>query len=158
MKTMKCTLFLVILLNIFFCNENPFYGQKDGGECYYSRFDITCSFVSIVQADSTQYPSSQAQDWALPCFECKYVIIDSTSLKNKISDTIYKTCADTFILYVSSQAYPGQLYLEKYDINTDSLYDAELMTITEGSCNPMMFSFEAIDIKDSFEEKGNLTQ
>lgn len=144
---------IIVMLFLSGCiTKSPDYTA--GGQCSYEKFRGIGRIISIHQ---TELSKQQAGSSGYEGFEVKFRFtpVEPSNIENvKWVKNIQEDILDReYTLLLTNSWYPGQKYLEKYGIVENATFDGELRLITQGTCSPIEFSFDAIDTTDYFETK-----
>jgi hypothetical protein len=120
-----------------------------GGSCSYRKITGECRIVSI---SKTAESIAQASMGGGPGYEgnvIKFAFYSSTG-----EEACSSLPAETeYTLRLTNAWYPGDRFLEKYDIAEGKVFSCEKHEIIKGTCTPVVFKFPDIDTSDYFETK-----
>lgn len=130
--------------------ESP--GYVITGPCSYEKFRGECKITSICRTEQSKL---QAANLGYEGFEVKFRFISDKPLNIEnvkwIQNVQENILNQEYRLLMGFSWYPGQRYLEKYNITENASFGCELLLITNGSCSPTGFNFDAINLTDYFE-------
>jgi len=116
-------------------NQSP--PEIVGGACSYYVVDGSCKIVSITKTPESKQQKSET---GYEGFDVKF------TFASEPSGTLYT-------LRLTNSWYPGPLYLAKYNIKENNIFDCQQLLISKGTCSPVVFEFSKIDLSDYFETK-----
>ena len=127
------------------------------GPCSYEKFRGTGRIISIQQTELSKQQAAISGSSGYEGFEVKFRFtpVEPQNIKNVkwVQNTQEDILNKEYLLLLTNSWYPGQKYLEKYNIKENATFNGELLLITNGSCSPIGFSFDAINTTDYFETK-----
>lgn len=141
----------------FFCLA--FFGQKAvdlaglpqssyvGGPCQYAQEEGFCLITSVTK---TEQSLAQAEIKGGPGYQGSLVSFNFyLDLKGELNAQDFGQGPHSLLL--GNSWYPGDKFLEKYAIYPGAVFACQKLTITKGTCTPLIFEFPAINIYDYFE-------
>ncbi len=134
-------------------NTAPVYQSREvvGGDCAYFYIDGNCTITSIIQ---TSESISQKSSAGYEGFDVEFTFSPaSSSAIPKNLNGILISQKPLHSLQLVNSWYPGALYLKKYNIKNNSIFNCQELVITKGTCTPIIFEFSKIDLTDYFETK-----
>ena len=122
-----------------------------GGACSYYVIDGSCKIVSIVKtAESIQQKSATGYEG----FDVKFTFTAKSSMAiPEDTEKILISQKSPYPLQLTNSWYPGPLFLAKYNIKENNIFDCQALIIAEGTCSPVIFKFSKINLSDYFETK-----
>ncbi len=154
----SCILILLAVLNITLFSgcvivkpaskaaKNNNTNAMIGGPCTYASYEGNCKITSIQKTPASTQQADIKGGPNYEGYEIKFKFIPS----QKIPHADYITQRE-FLLTLQNSWYPGERFLEKYNINVGSVFECQAKIITKGTCTPVMFSFKSINTTDYFE-------
>ena len=122
-----------------------------GGACSYYSINGICKIVSI---SKTSESIQQKFTTGYEGFDIRFSFIpDSSIIIPESAIKILASQKSPYPLRLTNSWYPGALYLSKYNINENSMFECQELVISKGVCSPLSFKFTKIDQSDYFETK-----
>jgi hypothetical protein len=123
----------------------PAFSQSTrvGGPCAYSDYPGTATIVSVEPV-----PHS-ASDWAGLPYQ-PYRVRFTFAPAKPVPHRLYVQ-GKHHELTLSGGTPPGPKFLKKFNITPGASFTAELRLIESGTCSPVVFTFQGIDVLDHFE-------
>jgi hypothetical protein len=126
--------------------------MKVGGECTYDHFAGTAKICSINQTNETlaQKNATDGPGYAgfLVKYEFKLNGQPPIGMPAYASDFL-NGCEN--ILLLGNSWYPGEKYLQKYNITEGATFRGNMSIIRSGTCTPVLIRLDGIDIYDYSE-------
>lgn len=114
-----------------------------GGLCEYKRHKGNAVIVSISPKAS---PNCCAGSFYTN-YEVKFRFIPD----EEITESYGNVQAREHVLMLTNSWYPGPKFLQKYKIEIGKSFVCHLKTIIKGTCTPIIFDFQTIDLNNYFE-------
>lgn len=150
--------FYLLLTATMVCNCNGMGAEmnkrpttlNDGSRCVYSSFEGSADIITIKQT-----PASQAQAKVLggPRYEGYEVWFRFRPKMDYSVDRLRSTINREHLLTLNNGWYVGPRYLEKYGIKEGNSLLGTLKLIEQGTCKPVVFEFDTVDLNDYFETR-----
>jgi hypothetical protein len=135
-----------------------------GGPCEYEHFPARCRIVSLKKTDDSIKQKDVLGSPGYEGYEVKFEFIlpqayarDANAgityeeyMENRASEAGY-SLRELHTLRLTNSWYPGPEFIKKYKISKGAEFSCTLNLIKSGTCTPMIFSFDAIDLDDYFE-------
>lgn len=131
MKTLVLTLFIIAGMTLPLMATEQF--KK--GQCIYERFPTKVQITSVKQLDSTSSPK----------FEVRFKVLNTQGLPAKAENIVY---GRDFHLLLMNKTFPDPLFLKKYDITTEKIFECDLNVLIKGNCKRSFFEFPDIKLDD----------
>lgn len=123
-----------------------------GGPCQYQTFKGKCRITAIDKTDSSRKQANIARGPGYGGYEIRFRFIPVQPLEG---DNIQWVKADIankrYLLLLANSWYPGQAYIQKYGLRAEMSFGCDLKILTKGTCTPMGFIFNDINVTDYFE-------
>ena len=123
-------------------NNNQPISQIVGGACSYYVIDGSCKIVSVAQT-----PESKQQESSIGYggFDVEFVFTTKSSLAiPDVAKSILASSKSPHLLLLTNSWYLGPLYLAKYNIKENSIFDCHALVISKGTCSPVVFKFSNV--------------
>jgi len=130
---------------------NNTVGQIVGGACSYYSIPGKCKITSVAKTEESKQQSSSI-GYEGYSVKFSFTVNSSTEVPSSASKLLASVKFPRS-LQLANSWYFGPLYLEKYGIKTDSVFDCQALAIYKGTCTPVSFKFSGIDLADYFEVK-----
>lgn len=117
-----------------------------GGPCSYEDFEGECTFTSVEKTEESKLQS------VYEGFEVKFTFVPSKELEEYVFISREDVGRENNFRLVNSW-YPGSQYLEKYNIEEETVFSCTMSVMTDGTCSPVVFEFDEIDRIDYFESQ-----
>jgi hypothetical protein len=134
---------LQVVSLVMFQEALPAFAQRVGGPCEYDGFpgNITIIEVRPVPQPEVAHPPLPYQpNLVLFTFAPSVPVPNSLYEPGKIHE-----------LTLSGGTPPGPEFLKKYGIRPGVEFKSELRLIRTGTCTPVVFTFQGVDVVDFFE-------
>jgi len=120
-----------------------------GGACSYYVINGSCEIFSIAKtSESIQQKSSTGYEG----YDVEFVFTsESSSALPENINKILSAQKSPHPLQLTNSWYPGPLYLAKYNIKENNIFDCQALVIAKGTCSPVIFKFSKINLSDYFE-------
>lgn len=131
--------FIILLLSLSICLTTPALGkspQDDG--CNYEKFPIKVKITSVEQLSSSGSPK----------YEVRFEVLTTQELPPKVENRVY---GRDFQLLLKNKTFPGPLFLKKYQISPNKIFNCDFYVLTRGYCKRSFFDFPNIKLDDYFE-------
>lgn len=151
---MKKTMASVILLFLLFLCLSSAQGQIWlGGKCTYESYPGACEIVSVLKTEESAHQAEVGGGPGYEGYEVSFVFKpdEPMNLTENWDELVF---GRDHLLQLCNSWYPGPRFLEKYNITEDAVFDCTLKLITGGTCSPIVFEFDEIDVCDYFESAG----
>lgn len=122
-----------------------------GGACSYFAIDGSCKIVSVIK---TLESEQQKLTTGYEGFDVEFAFTPkSSTVITEDMQRILTSQRSPHSLRLTNFWYPGPLYLVKYNIKENNIFDCHALIISKGTCSPVIFEFSKIDLSDYFETK-----
>ncbi|WP_243366280.1 hypothetical protein [Fundidesulfovibrio soli] len=118
--------------------------QRVGGPCTYQEHPGTATIVSVTALPRTS-PEAYQPHRVLFTFQAEPMLADPLYAPGKVHE-----------MTLTGGAAPGRKFLEKYGIKQGRKIPAEIRLIRGGTCTPVLFRFQGIDLSDRVGMRGAL--
>ncbi|MCM8769725.1 MAG: hypothetical protein NC911_08700 [Candidatus Omnitrophica bacterium] len=141
----------IILANLFFAKRiNGQSNRLVGGPCEYNKIDGSCQIISITKTAESIHQATIGGGPGYEGYEIKFKFSPSSFAQDEGSlsrDALNKE----HTLTLANSWYPGEKFLEKYQIREGAFFDCKICIIAKGACTPVAFEFPDINTSDYFE-------
>lgn len=124
------------------------------GPCVYQTFKGKCRVTAIDKTDSSRKQGTIASGPGYEGYEIRFRFIPLEPLEG---DNIQWVKADIankrYLLLLGNSWYPGSGYIQKYGLGIERSFGCDMKILTKGTCTPMGFIFNDINVTDYFETK-----
>jgi len=128
-----------------------------GGPCEYEIYNGTATICSVTQTNESIGQAEVAGGPGYAGYEVRYEFTPSEELPVWVSDYLNQSGNCSLLLQLCNSWYPGQAFLEKYNITEGAVFQARLSAIRSGTCTPVVIELEDVDRCDYFESESSLT-
>ena len=136
MKQFNKIIFLLVLV-ITSCNKNI----KIGHECSYKKYEGKAIIISINNAPINE------NNCPIDPKKLMFVFVPNDS--NIKSHYIFKNWSDTAALTINGGINPSQYFIDSLQISIGKEYKCNRAEIFHGTCTPVLFQFEEINLNSS---------
>lgn len=136
------------------CNASPTTSTTQiivGGPCSYDKFAGSCVITSINQtADSLAQADYQG---GYAGYEVKFRFIPAESFNTSALGKVAEQSIlnNQWNLQLMNSWFPGPRFLAKYNITQNSAFSCKINLENQGSCTPIIFTFDTVNTTDYFE-------
>jgi len=131
MKILVATVFIItVMTSPLMASE-----QFKKGQCIYEKFPIKVQITSVKQLDSNGPPK----------FEVRFEVLTTQGLPARVENIVY---GRDFHLLLMNKTFPGMLFLKKYDITPEKIFDCDFNVLIQGNCRRSFFEFPNIKLDD----------
>ena len=130
MKALIAAFVIAVMTSPLMANEPP----KEG-HCIYEKFPIKILITSVKQFDSAGSPK----------FEVRFEVLTTHCLPTRVENIVY---GRDFHLLLKNKTFPGPLFLKKYDITPEKIFDCDFNVLIQGNCKRSFFEFPNIKLDD----------
>lgn len=132
---------------------NKNWGPPLGGPCSYDKYQGSCKIISIIKTDASRHQIEVGGGPGYEGFEIKFKYIpkDKLNMSESTKWAEDQILDKEHLLLLINSWYPGPKFLEKYKIKENTTFDCKAEVITEGTCSPVGFEFNDINVSDYFE-------
>ena len=120
---------------------------NDGGRCVYCSYEGSAEILRIKQTPASR---AQSEIHGGPRYEGYEVWFHFRPELDYSLDRIKTIIIRDHLLTLDNGWYVGSCYLEKYGIKAGKVFPCTLKVIEKGTCTPVVFEFESVDLKDYF--------
>jgi len=132
-------------------SSNQPASETIGGGCSYHTIAGSCKIASIVKTPESKQQESVT---GYEGFDVEFTFAPNSSIViPQDIKNILTPHESQYPLRLINSWYPGSLYLVKYNIKENNVFDCQALVITKGTCLPIVFKFSKINLSDYFETK-----
>jgi hypothetical protein len=127
-----------------------------GGPCSRDKYTGTCKIISVAKTEASKEQVNEVGGPGYEGYEVKYKFIPNETIDiagSSLEQAMRQMMNGGQLLQLYSSWYPGSKFIEKYGIKKDAIFECEMSVITQGTCSPVVFEFNKIDLGDYFETK-----
>lgn len=118
-----------------------------GETCAYKKIAGSCNITFLSKTTASISQASNIDGPGYEGYEIKYKFTPKNP--NMLEDKEILKKEHLFLL--ANSWYPGEKYLQKYNIKENAIFDCELAQISKGTCTPNILSISKINSTDYFE-------
>ena len=126
--------------------ENP--NRRDGEKCIYDVYPGKITITRIMKSTASIAQRDQKGGAGYEGYEIWFLFLPQKTLP---VDWVEPVTLGEHRLKLSNDWYPGPQFMEKYQIRTGSEHPCSLKLIRTGTCTPMVFDIENVNLSDHFE-------
>lgn len=128
--------FIILLITLSICLTTPVLGKSpENDTCNYEKYPVKIKITSVKQlasSDSTKY-------------EIRFEVLATEKLPPIAENRVY---GRDFQMLLKNKTFPGPLFLKKYDISPDKVFNCDFHVLTRGYCRRNFFEFPEIRLDD----------
>ena len=134
-----CIIQITIFALVFLSIPNAWSDEKmtTGGNCEYEKHKGVAQIISIT---SLKKSKRQSKD--------QYAVNFSFTPEMITKDVLQHTEGKRFVLLLKNSTYPGEKFLDRYNIKVGNTFESHMYLIVKGTCAPRYFEFPTIKLDD----------
>jgi hypothetical protein len=109
-----------------------------GGSCNYKSYPGRARITSIKEI-------AQPGGSSVKRYEIRFHFIPDGTIEESFVQLNNKD----FFLLLNNNSYPGESFIEKYEVQVSSVFECIMKVIVRGTCTPIMFEFPTMRLEDS---------
>jgi hypothetical protein len=120
---------------------------KIGGNCSYTNYNGVAEIINILKTEESAAQTKVNGGPGYEGYEIRFVY----HTNEKIDESwALEAIKKEHLFQLANSWYPGIKYIDKYKIKTGNKYNCKLKIIKTGSCTPVIFEIENLDMADYF--------
>ena len=124
--------------------------RKTGGDCSYVSYPGIATITRTVKTEASSKQATMKGGPGYEGYEIWFLFKTEQEIKK---GWVRKGIGKERLFLLANSWYPGQRYIEKYNIKSGKSYPCTLQVISRGTCTPTIFKFAEPKRDDYFEAK-----